>query len=290
MTEAERARGCLSGLACGDAVGRPVEFKSARQIRERHGEVIEMLGQGTHRQPAGTITDDTEMALCIAESLVARGGFDRADVAERFVAWLESDPFDVGLMTRDAIERIREGTPPNEAGREVWRERPEGSNAGNGSVMRCAPHAIAFREDDAGLVRVSRESSAITHTDPRCQWGCVLLNRTLAGLVRNETDPLGAALEGADEAPEELREAVSAVQAVLEGERDPAALEPELSTSGYVVDALQAGLVYGLTADTAERAVVDAVNRGEDTDTVGTIAGALAGARFGAGALPDRWV
>jgi ADP-ribosyl-[dinitrogen reductase] hydrolase len=290
MTEAERARGCLLGLACGDALGRPVEFKSERQISERYGEVTEMLAQGTHRQPAGTITDDTEMALCIAESLVAKGGFDRADVAERFVAWLASGPFDVGLMTRDAVERIREGTPPDEAGHEVWRERPEGSNAGNGSVMRCAPHGIAFRHDEAELVRVSRASSAITHADPRCQWGCVLLNHTLAGLVQDEADPLGVALDSADGAPAELRDAVGAVHAVVDGERDPEALEGELSTSGYVVDALQAGLFYGLTADTAERAVVEAVNRGDDTDTVGAIAGAVAGARFGADELPNRWL
>lgn len=290
VTGVARARGCLLGLACGDALGRPVEFTSAAEIRERHGEVTEMLGQGTYGKPAGTVTDDTELAMCVAESLVACGGFDAEDVAERFVAWLEADPFDVGLMTREAIERLREGTPPDEAGRAVWESRAEGQNAGNGSVMRCAPHAVAFRYDDAELARVSRASSAITHADPRCQHGCVILNRTLAGLLRGEDDPLGRALQVTTAAPDGLRAALKRVRTVLAGAADPAALEEELSPSGYVVDTLQTALFDGLVADSVERAVVQAVARGGDTDTVGAVAGAVAGARFGERDVPDRWL
>jgi len=113
MTIERNAEGCLLGLACGDAPGRPVEFKSTEEIASQHGEVTEMLGHGTHGQPPGTITDDTEMALCIAESLVDRRGFDPADVADRFVDWIDSDPFDIGLMTRDSrpgSDRERRGT------------------------------------------------------------------------------------------------------------------------------------------------------------------------------------
>jgi len=131
--------------------GRPVEFKSTEEIASQHGEVTEMLGHGTHGQPPGTITDDTEMALCIAESLVDRRGFDPADVADRFVDWIDSDPFDIGLMTRDSPSRIRQGTSWDDAGADVWESRPEGSNAGNGernavytrdrvSELRCRTH------------------------------------------------------------------------------------------------------------------------------------------------------
>jgi ADP-ribosyl-[dinitrogen reductase] hydrolase len=289
MTEQQRARGCLLGLACGDAMGRPIEFKSAEAIDAQHGTVTEMLGHGTHGQPAGTLTDDTEMALCIADSLVDRRGFDPADIADRFVAWLDSDPFDIGLMTQDALTQLQQGTPWHEAGVDVWNSRPEGSNAGNGSVMRCAPHAIAFRHVDEELTHVSRLSSAITHADPRCQWGCVVLNRTLAALICDESEPLGTALTSAVAAPDELRTALQQVQAVVAGERDRSALEAQLSTSGYVVDSLQAGLYFGLTADSVEGAIVQAVNSGGDTDTVGAITGAVAGARFGADAIPDRW-
>lgn len=289
MTIENNAKGCLLGLACGDALGRPVEFKSAERIASQHGTVTEMLGHGTHGQPAGTITDDTEMALCIAESLVDRRGFDPADVAERFVDWLDSGPFDIGLMTRDSLTRLKRGSSWDEAGVDVWESRPEGSNAGNGSVMRCAPHAIAFRDFEEELAHVSRLSSAITHADPRCQWGCVILNRTLANLICDEPDPLKEALEQTQVAPDELRTVLTRVQKAVDGERDRTAFESRLSTTGYVVDSLQAGLYFGLSTDSVESAIVQAVNSGGDTDTVGAIAGAVAGARFGSTNVPDRW-
>lgn len=289
MTIENNAKGCLLGLACGDALGRPVEFKSDEEIASQHGNVTEMLGYGTHGQPPGTITDDTEMALCIAESLVDRRGFDPDDVAERFVDWFDSDPFDIGLMTRDSLSQIRQGKPWNEAGVDVWESRPEGSNAGNGSVMRCAPYAVAFRDFEEELSHVSRLSSAITHADPRCQWGCVILNRTLANLICDESDPLREALEQTHTAPDELRMPLTHVQEVIDGEHDPSAFESRLSTTGYVVDSLQAGLYFGLTAASVETAIVQAVNSGGDTDTVGAIAGAVAGARFGSTDVPDRW-
>ncbi|GAA0529154.1 ADP-ribosylglycohydrolase family protein [Halorubrum aquaticum] len=289
MTIEQSAEGCLLGLACGDALGRPVEFNSGAEIESKHGEVTEMLGHGTHGQPPGTITDDTEMALCIAESLADRRGFDPDDVAGRFVEWLDSRPFDIGLMTRDSLSRIRQGEPWDSAGVAVWESRPEGSNAGNGSVMRCAPYAIAFRHFDAELTQISQLSSAITHADPRCRWGCVILNRTLANLIRNERDPLGTALKNTSLAPDELRTALTQVQDVITGDRDAAPFESQLATSGYVVDSLQAGLFYGFTAESAESAIVQAVNSGGDTDTVGAIAGAVAGARFGSASIPNRW-
>jgi ADP-ribosyl-[dinitrogen reductase] hydrolase len=104
--DSDRARGVLLGLACGDALGRPVEFSSAAQIESEHGRLTEMIGQGTWNQPAGTTTDDTEQALCIARSLVGQQEFDPSDIADRFVAWYESDPFDIGGMTMRALSRL----------------------------------------------------------------------------------------------------------------------------------------------------------------------------------------
>ena len=283
MTEIANAKGCLLGLACGDALGRPVEFKSAEEIASQHGEVTEMLGDGTHGQPPGTITDDTEMALCIAESLVDRRGFDPADVADRFVDWLDSDPFDIGLMTRDSLSQIRQGTSWDDAGADVWESRPEGSNAGNGSVMRCAPHAIAFAEDLDTLIQVSKESSAITHYDPRCTYGCAVLNCTIAGYLRDVEDPLEMALDQVQgDAPDELVESLRFVPDMID--------ESQLETSGYVMHTLQTALYDAMTAETAEDAIVTAVNRGGDTDTIGAVTGALAGARFGSNSLPERWL
>lgn len=278
-----RGAGILLGLAVGDALGRPVEFRTCEWIQREHGTVTEMLGNGTHRKPPGTITDDTELALCIARSLAENGAYVRDDVAARFVTWLESGPFDIGNMTRRSLRKIQRGTPPEEAGREVWEASPEGQNAGNGSVMRCAPYAIAYRHDPTKLTQVSLDSSAITHADARCTYGCALLNLTLANLLDNEDNP--------------LREAICTIRpdmpAELVGEMGPIPdryPEELLKSSGYVIDTLQTSLYHALTARDFESAVVAAVNMGGDTDTVGAVTGALAGARFGTDTIPDRWL
>ncbi|WP_227134741.1 ADP-ribosylglycohydrolase family protein [Halorubellus salinus] len=278
----DAARGVLLGLACGDALGRPVEFSSPMRISAEYGHLEEMVGHGTWNQPAGTITDDTEQALCIARSLVDEGGFDPADVAARFVAWYESDPFDIGRMTARSLRAIQQGEPWDEAGQRVWEESPEGQNAGNGSVMRCPPLAVAYAHDRDRLTAVSRQSSQITHADPRCTAGCAILNHAVAGLLEDEATPLQDALDAIDDAPTEL---VDALQPIADRET------PEtLETSGYVVHSLQTALHDALTADSARDAIVVAVNRGGDADTIGAIAGAVAGARFGASDIPERWL
>lgn len=283
MHETSTAEGVLLGLACGDALGRPVEFRSAKSIAAEHGTVTEMLANGTHGQPAGTITDDTELALCIARSLVEQEAFDGADIASRFHEWYENGPFDIGLMTADAIREYASGTSWRDAGREVWHHRAEGSNAGNGSVMRCAPHAIAFAADFDTLGQVSRQSSAITHYDPRCTYGCAVLNYTIAGYLRGDDAPLAAALDRvASDAPDELVETLRLVSDRVDAS--------QLPTSGYVVHTLQTALHDALTADAAEEAIMTAVNRSGDTDTIGAVTGAVAGARFGRETLPDRWL
>ena len=283
MVSTNAAEGVLLGLACGDAFGRPLEFKPAAQIEDQYGTATEMLSYGTHGQSAGTVTDDTELALCIARSLVDNQAFDGRDVADRFVDWLKDDPFDVGLMTADAIQEYDRGTDWRSAGREVWQLRAEGSNAGNGSVMRCAPYAIAFADDVETLVDVSKRSSAITHYDPRCQFGCAILNTTIAGYLRGADAPLDTAIERVeDKAPTELVEALRLVPDLVD--------ESDLETSGYVLHTLQTALHDALTASDAEEAIVTAVNRGGDTDTIGAVTGAVAGARFGVESLPNKWL
>lgn len=278
-----QARGVLLGLACGDALGRPVEFASSSAIAGEYGQLDEMVGQGTWNQPAGTITDDTEQALCIARSLVDHNAFDPADIAARFVDWYNTNPFDIGRMTRRSLSRLDKGAAWDTAGQAVWENSPEGSNAGNGSVMRCPPLAIPYAYDPGRLIKVSRQSSQITHADPRCTYGCAVLNLTLAGILTGTDTPLQDALdEVKGAAPEEL---ITALAPLAQGETPDS-----LDTTGYVIHSLQTALHDGLRADSAESAIVTAVNRGGDTDTIGAIAGAVAGARFGATDLPDRWL
>jgi len=283
-----KASGALVGLACGDALGRPVEFNGPARIRSNHGRLTEMLADGTHGQPAGTITDDTELALCIARSLDENGAFDPLAVVDRFVEWYNSGPFDVGRLTASTLRQLSAGGSWETVGVEEWQQLLEGANAGNGSVMRCAPYGIAFADDSNDLVTASRVSSALTHADPRCQWSCVILNTTIAGLLQDGKQPLESAISHAETAPEEVLDAAQSVAAIVSGDKDPTSVA--LDNSGYVVTTLQAGLYHGLTAETATDAIVDAVMMGGDTDTIGAVAGAVAGARFGIESLPDRWL
>ncbi len=279
----DRVRGILLGLACGDALGRPVEFASAAEISAEHGRLDEMVGHGTWNQPAGTITDDTEQALCIARSLVEHQAFDPADIADRFVVWYDSGPFDIGGMTRRALSRLKRGDEWDEAGQQVLGNSPGGQNAGNRRGVRCPPLAIPYAPDRDRLVEVSRQSSQITHADPRCTYGCAILNLTLAGILDEANAPLQDALDYVDaSAPDELTAALSP----LARADSPGTLE----TSGYVVHSIQTALHDGLASESAEEAIVTAVNRGGDTDTIGAITGAIAGARFGASGLPSQWL
>jgi len=286
----DRSEGALLGLACGDALGRPVEFSSPGSIQTEYGTLTEMVGYGTWNKPPGTVTDDTDQMLCIARSLAENGTFDAQDVAERFVGWYESEPFDIGNMTVDALGRLRGNEESwKEVGEAVYedlRTQPS-AGAGNGSVMRCAPVAVAYRDDLDSLFHASVASSWITHADPRCTYGCALLNRVIAGLLDGEEDhvvdsAVDFCREKADDEPgtDELFDAVQDVREI-----DTSAL----SNSGYVVDTVQSSLSYALTADTFEKAVIEAVNAGGDTDTVGAVTGAVAGARFGASEVPERW-
>ncbi len=149
--------------------------------------------------------------------------------------------------------------------------------------MRCAPLAIPYTNNWEQLAAVSRQSSRITHADPRCEYGCAILNLTIAGLLTDTETPLQDALEHVDaNAPDEL---IAALTPIARG-NSPETLE----TSGYVIHSLQTALHDGLNATSAKEAIVTAVNRGGDTDTIGAITGAVAGARFGTSALPSRWL
>lgn len=276
ITRLDRSIGAIVGLACGDALGRPVEFMPPEHIEAKYGTVTEFLGDGSHNQPAGTITDDTTLALYLIANLLENGGFNAKRYAEQLVEWFESEPFDVGLTTRSSIARLRDGVPIDEAGYETLESRGADNAAGNGSVMRCAPLAIAYPDDWDTLQEMSRKSSELTHADPRCTHGCAALNLTLAAILNGSQEPLQEALDAlSSDAPDELVGRLERVSDDL--------TEADLENSGFVLDTLEAALYYGLTADSAKNAIISAVNNGGDADTIAAVTGAIVGARFGAG-------
>ena len=269
----DRIQGCAVGAAVGDALGMPLEFgprqPAARLVREmRPGRI-----------PAGTFTDDTEMALALAESLLAHRPLDPADLAGRFVAWLRAGPDDVGIHTRNVLSRIAAGEPWSQAVEAVQRQKPD--SAGNGSVMRCWPVALACWDDLEGLLNASRLQSRVTHPHPECEAGSALVNAVIYHLLHGTSpgDAVARALELAGPPP--------GLRAVIEAA--PARGREELANSGWVRHTLESAVWGLLTTGSFEEAVVQVVNLGGDADTAGAVVGALAGAAYGLQAIPDRW-
>lgn len=282
-----RYRGCLLGLATGDALGGPVEFMTTEQIIAKRGKPVrEMIGGGWLKLRPGETTDDTAMARALAESLVAAGGFDAADVAARYVAWLRSDPRDVGNTVRYALRGWQMGLGVPSAALGAHRQT-RGKSAGNGTIMRCAPIALRYAEDERRLVDASHDEALITHFDPQAWTGSVAVNLLIARLLLG-AEP-GVAIKDVAYRIRRMPKAACEVAQVLET-TSGAIRGGLLPASGFVLDTLRIA-VWALLGNTSfEETVVAAINLGGDADTQGAVAGALAGARYGVEAIPRRWL
>lgn len=275
----DRYVGCLVGLAIGDALGAPLEFMARDQIAANYGEVREMIGGGWLNLDPGEHTDDTQMALAVASSIVSLGHVDPTDIARRFVAWLHTQPKDIGNITRTALRYHEQGIAWDEVGPRVCHDL-SGRCAGNGSIMRCAPVGLfhAHRADD--LIRDSMLTSAVTHADGLAVWSTVAVNLLIVELLAGRQEGLIERVTDAIDAP--------LVRETLLGA--PALSRREVRSGGYVLETLGAALWALQNHAGFEDVVVAAINLGDDTDTVGAVAGALAGAREGIAAVPERWL
>ena len=277
----DRFRGVLLGLAVGEALGAPADFLTAAQIQERYGVITEMLGGGCHDVAPGEASDATAMMLCLAESLADRRGFDPEDIMERFLRWFDGTPRDVSLTVRTVMLSFRSGTHWDLASRRAF-EILGSPTAGNGSLMRCAPLALLYCGDAEERHATSQRESTLTHFDRLAGWSCAAFN-----------DLISAALHG------DLAEQVPDIAATIDDEdlrvsrmlRDTLAMEPEeVRSSSFVLDTLQAALWTVLRSTDFEHAVTMAVNMGHDSCAVGAVTGALAGAVYGEGGIPARWL
>lgn len=281
-----RFLGVLPGLAIGDSLGATLEFRSAEEVAgdypNGHREIV---GGGQFGWKPGEPTDDTQLALILAEVLV--GASARLDLNEhctRLVAWLNSKPRDVGNLTRTSIENLRGGDPPDQSGAIAWEDGGRNA-AGNGSLMYCAPLALAYLRAPDALADEAARLSRVTHYDPRCVGACVAMTAALAGLIRGEDDALERAAQVAMSYSDDVRAVIERGLA-----RPPTNMRVDGRDQGYVLVSLELAFSAVAHAASFEEGLVEVVNKGGDADTNGAIAGALLGAKFGRNQIPERWL
>jgi len=271
--------GCLVGLAIGDALGAPLEFMPRAEIADSYGEVRDFLGGGWLNLDPGEYTDDTQLALVITRSIIARGAVDPPDIAAEFGVWLRSGPKDAGYITRTAIRYHEQGQPWADVGARVARELA-GRAAGNGNLTRSAPLGLFHARRPAALLRDGRLVSELTHAHPLSVWSALAADLAIGELLHGRRE--GMIERVAAQIPEQaVRDVVCAA---------PRRSRAAVRSGGFVLETLGAALWALENHDGFEEVVIAAVNLGDDADGVGAVAGALAGAREGIAAIPTRWL
>jgi ADP-ribosylglycohydrolase len=281
-----RFRGSLLGLAVGDALGAPVEFEP----RGSFSPITGYRGGGPFNLGAGDWTDDTSLALCLAESLIEKHGFDPRDQAERYLAWWREGHlsctgscFDIGNTTKWSLQRFLDTGNP-------YSGPTDPSKASNGSLMRLAPVPLFFHAHPEDAVKYSGLSSKTTHSAPAAVDSCRYLGALIVGALTGERK---------DQLLTEMYEPVrgvwcraplaSEVEVVAQGSYKGAE-PPDIRALGTAVKTFEAALWAFSKTSTFEEGCLLAVNLGDDADTVGAVYGQLAGAYYGVEAIPAEWV
>lgn len=271
----DRMRGCLLGLAVGDAVGVTNEFK----LRGSFEPIIDMVGGGAFYLEAGEWTDDTSMALCLARSLIECNGFDPNDQLAKYLSWYRDGYmssigrcFDIGYQTQAALQYYEKTGDYIMAGY-AGRRSDRSVSAGNGSLMRLAPIPMYFYPNRL-LVRVyAGASSLTTHANHLCVDAC----QTYASLICDAFDG--------------MTKKQICVQPLLYAQQIGVGKDiDEIKGSGFVTESLEAAIWCFYHTDSFEEAILTAANLGDDADTTAAICGQLAGAYYGKSGIPQKWL
>ncbi len=307
-----RARGALLGFAVGDALGTTWEgrkFSAEMFPKLNDGPQTEMKGGGPWQVKRGQVTEDTQLATCVAISLKNLRQYDVLETAKEYGRWLEH-AFDCPPSLRAALELVKDGRHPEFTGKRVWLEGNQ-KLRDNGALMRCVPLAVFFRWDQAGRIMATLQDAQISHFSPVCQLANIIVNGIIAAAITTPAEKLdkvnalkaieaelsiGASQLGrmipdwvlqVKDASDWLREDLKASQA-----DDPMLYGPELHLLNYdnwVRVTLRLALWELWHAPTFEAALIDVINRGGDADTNAAVTGAIFGAIHGADAIPGRW-
>lgn len=285
--ETDSIKGAMYGLAIGDALGAAVEFKYPGEFAP----VTCYRRGGPHSLNEGEWTDDTSMALALAESL-GTVGWNPVDQMNRYLDWWQNGKysvngrcFDIGNATRHALSNYERSKNPYTSG------DPDEAASGNGSIMRLAPVPIYYRQFyPTYLDRIcskAEESSMVTHASPQCKSACRYLAAVLAALIRG--DPREEVLDKRWKYLDLVRPLHPLIERVVAGSYITKP-DSEIHGSGWVVASLEAALWAFRNAESFEEAVLAAVNLGDDADTTGAVCGQLAGAYWGYEGIPKSLI
>ena len=267
---------CLLGLAVGDALGCTLEFKKPNTFEP----ITTIVGGGYHKLEAGQWTDDTSMALCLAQSLIDSKGFDARDQMLKYCKWHDEgymsstgECFDIGNTTLKALDDfVIDGKP--------YSTNTDESSAGNGSIMRLAPIPMYYYQEPQEALKYASKSSQITHANEMCVDACRYMTGIIVGLLNRESkenvlSPLYSPVENYFTS-QPLCDAIKEVANGSFKTKHP----PEIKGTGFVVESLEAALWAFYHEDNFREGALKAVNLGDDADTTGAVYGQIAGSLY----------
>lgn len=286
MEEHQRFKGSLIGLACGDALGTTIEFRSPGSFEP----IDSIIGGGPFNLKRGQWTDDTSMALCLAESIIRCEGFNLKDQIERYYDWYMNghlsctgDCFDIGTTVRVALKRFGIMKNPYSGSKDK-------NNAGNGSIMRLAPVPLFYHADIPKVLYYSAESSRTTHQATEAIDACkllgILISGSIMGLSKEELlskEFINGCINKDDQI---WANSIKDIALGSYKKLNP----PAIQGSGYCVKSLEAALWAFYNSNNFKEGLLLAVNLGDDADTTGAVYGQLAGAFYGIDGIPNEWI
>ncbi len=297
--ETNKVIDALLGVAVGDAIGVPFEFKSREEMQQHPAKG--MTGYGTYNQPEGTWSDDSSLTFCLAESLVQ--GYDVKDISERFIRWegeaywsARGEVFDIGITTSRAISRLHQIIKEGEL-EELKKQKLYGDeyDNGNGSLMRIIP--LLFYIKGKAIKEqfdIIWEVSALTHRHIRAAMSCLIYLKLAEKLLEGK-DKLAAYQDTRKEIAtfwETIdfdKQERTHFEKVIQNDVRDTSLE-DLKTGGYVIEVLESSIWFFLMKDNYKDTIISIINLGHDTDTSAAIAGGLAGIYYGQKNMPEHWI
>ena len=282
MEKLNRIKGCLYGVADGDAMGLPVEFQNKESIQKEYGVIDKFIGGGTWGKDKGSVSDDTEMMLAVATGIIHNPENPIGEIGKCFIDWYNEEPFDVGICCSNVIGRVRNEMALHGYDENDWHKcakaySEHGNSGGNGALMRTA-YVGCYYKDVVDVIYWAREICKMTHYDSVAALDCAIVSRIIHDLI-----------DGGDE---EIIKKHTLLN-LYYGDRfkyfNVGEYDFDVKPNGYGVHSLMCALHSVLTTNSFKDAIIKAVNMGGDTDTIGAITGSIAGALYGYDGIPKEW-